>query len=297
MGARQYAVDLIGRIVELAGELAEILERQVDVAPVLPHCRHDVVDLVDDAGDLLRIERFHELIDIHEGDVETLGRIVEVIGERGAVAHQTLEIVRARRERLAERLHIADDVADLVRVDRRDQAIGVLGQGLDLRHHGLHRLADLGQVLERHVDVRRVVGEGLGEDVGALKRRVDRIGIVGEELVGAIDDRDAFRRQALDVVDDRADLGGIDRLDHPVGVVGQGLQARGERPDLLAEFAHALQRRVDSGRVIGQRLGEHIDILDRRMDRRRIVGNDLLGVVQNGSRPDGKGADVVENLL
>ena len=126
---------------------------------------------------------------------------------------------------------------------------------------------------------------------------MDRIGIVGKKLVGAIDDRDAFRRQVLDVVHDRANLVGVDRLDQPVGVIGQGLQARGERPDLLAEFAHALQRRVNSGRVIGQRLGEHIGVLDRRMDRPGIVGDDLVRVVQNSGRPDGKGADVVENLL
>ena len=129
LGARQHAVDLVGRIVELAGELAEILEREVDVALVLAHRRHDVVDLVDDAGDLLRVDRLHELIDVDERGVEPLGRIVEVIGERGAVADQNLEIVRARRKRLAERLHIADDVADLVRVDRREQAIGVLATG------------------------------------------------------------------------------------------------------------------------------------------------------------------------
>ena len=86
------------------------------------------------------------------------------------------------------------------------------------------------------------------------------------------------------------------RLDHPIGVVGQGLQARGERPDLLAEFAYALQRRVDTGRVVSQRLGEHIDILDRRMDRRGIVGDDFLGVVQNRRGPDRECADIVENL-
>jgi hypothetical protein len=59
------------------------------------------------------------------------------------------------------------------------------------------------------------------------------------------------------------------------------LQPRGQGPNLLAEFAHALQRRVHSGRIISQRLRKLIDVRKRRMDRRGIVGDDLVCVVQN----------------
>ena len=112
-----------------------------------------------------------------------------------------------------------------------------------------------------------------------------------------IDDRHAFRRHRLHIADNRADLIRVDRLDQPIGVVGEGLQARRQRADLLADFADALQRRVDPGRIIGQRLRELIDVRDRRMDRLGIVGEDLVGVVQNRGGPDRDGADAVQNIL
>ena len=141
---------------------------------------------------------------------------------------------------------------DLVWFDRFDYSIRILRKALNLRHDRLNGLADLGQVLERRVDIRRVVGQGLGKDVGVVKRRLNGIGIVGKKLVGSIDDRDALGRHRLDVPYDRTNLVRIDRLNEPIGIVGERLQARRQRPDLLAEFTHALQRRVDSGRVIGQ---------------------------------------------
>ena len=109
-----------------------------------------------------------------------------------------------------------------------------------------------------------------------MKRRLNGIGIVGKKLVGAIDDRDALGRHRLDVPYDRTNLVRIDRLNESIGVIGERLQACRERPDLLAEFAHALQRRVDSGRVIGQRFRKLIDVRKRRMDRRGIFGDDLI---------------------
>ena len=168
----------------------------------------------------LRIDRLRQIVDVIERGVQPLRRIlVEMRCELSPVARQRLEILRALGKRLAEGLHVVDKSVNLVRIDRLDHAIGVLRQALDLRHDRLDRLAELSQVLQRHVDVGGVVGQGLGEDVGVLKRRVNRIGVVGEKLVGAINNRDAFRRHALDVVDDRADLVRIDRLDQPIGVI------------------------------------------------------------------------------
>ena len=182
-------------------------------------------------------------------------------------------------------------------IDRLEHAIRVLRHALDLRHDRLNRLADLGQVLQRHIDIGGVVGQGLGEDVGVVKRRLNGIGIVGEKLVGAIDNRDALRRHGLDVADDRANLVGVDRLEPADRRRRKGLQARGQRPDLLADFAHALQRRVDSGRIVGQRLRKLIDVRERRMDRRGIFGDDLVGVVQNRGGLDREGGDAVQNVL
>src|SRR5580700_11415990 len=107
-------------------------------------------------------------------------------GEDGPVPHQSLDVVRAVSERLAEGLRVVEESVDSVRLDRLDHAIGILRQALDLSYDRLDCLAELSQVLQRHVDVGSVVGQSLGEDVGALKRRVNRIGIVGKELISAI---------------------------------------------------------------------------------------------------------------
>ena len=119
------------------------------------------------------IDRLQELVGIGQRRVETLGRIVEMRCQSRPVAHQDLEILRTRRKRLAHRLRIADDSANLVWVDRLDHAVGVLSQTLDLSHYWLNGLADLGQVLERRVDIGGVGGQGLREGVGALKGRMD----------------------------------------------------------------------------------------------------------------------------
>src|SRR6202042_2864408 len=104
-------------------------------------------------------------------------------------ARQRLKILRALGKSLAEGLDVIDKSVNLVRIDRLDHAISVLRQALDLRHDRLNGLAELGQVLQRRVDIGGVVGQGLGEDVGVTKRRVNRIGVVGEKLVGAIQNR------------------------------------------------------------------------------------------------------------
>ena len=173
-------------------------------------------------------------------------------GEDRPVPHQSFDVVRAVSERLTEGLRVVEDSVDLVWFDRFDYSIRILRKALNLRHDRLNGLADLGQVLQRRVDIRRVVGQGLGKDVGVVKRRLNGIGIVGKKLVGSIDDRDALGRHRLDVPYDRTNLVRIDRLNEPIGIVGERLQARRQRPDLLAEFTDALERRVDSGRVISQ---------------------------------------------
>src|ERR1700689_2182910 len=110
-------------------------------------------------------------------------------GEHSPVPHQSFDIVRAISKRLAESLRVREKSVDLVRLYRLDHAIGVLRQALDLSDDWLDSFAELSQVLQRHIDVGSVVGQSLGKDIGVLKRRVNRIGIVGKKLVGAIDDR------------------------------------------------------------------------------------------------------------
>jgi hypothetical protein len=93
--------------------------------------------------------------------------------QQSAVARQRLEILRALSKRLAKSLRVVDQGVDPVRIDCLDHAISVLRQALNLRHDRLDRLADLSQVLQRRVDIRRVVGQGLGEDIGVVKRRLN----------------------------------------------------------------------------------------------------------------------------
>ena len=114
-------------------------------------------------------------------------------GEHSPVARQSLDIVRALGERLAESLRVCEESVDLVWLDRFDHAIRVLRQVLDLGHDRLDRLAEISQILQGHIDVRCVVSQSLDEHVGILKRRMKGRRIVGEKLAGAIDNRIALR--------------------------------------------------------------------------------------------------------
>ena len=90
LGAGQHRVDLVGRLVELGRHLAHVLQRVVDIAAVLAHRGDDVADEIDNAGDLVRVDRLEDAFRVGERGVELFRRVVEPGGEDSAVADQAL---------------------------------------------------------------------------------------------------------------------------------------------------------------------------------------------------------------
>ena len=82
----------------------------------------------------------------------------------------------------------------------------------------------------------------------------------GLHTVGTLGERLAER---LRVVDKSVDLIRLDRLDHAIGVLRQGLNLRDDRLDTLAQLGQIFQRHVDIGSIIGQSLGEDVGVLKR----------------------------------
>ena len=221
--------------------------------------------------------------------------VVEAVRQRRAVTHQRLIIVGARRQRAAEGRGVVDNAPHLVGVDRLDDLVGVVGEALQALRQRRRRLADIGEALERRVHVGGVVDQCLREGACVRQRRMNLIGVILDQLVGPLEERVRRAGEAVNIVDDAADLIRLDCLHKLVSIIGKDLQTLRQGLDCLADVGKALERRLDVLRVVVQRLGESADARERRMNIAGVVRDQPVGPVENRVGFAGHALDIVDN--
>ena len=289
--ARHHAVKLVGGIVEFGGEFGCVFQRAVDIALVVAQRRGECRDIVDDAVDLGGVDRLGEIAKPAQRAVEFVCGAVEALGQARGVRKQAVDMALIAVQGPGEAVDIADNALHLVGVDRFDNLADVLRDAGDIVDGAgdlgaVERFGEIAERTERRVQL--VVGavEILGECGGVAQQAIDMPLVVTQRL-----------GEARNIVDEPAHLVGVDGFHQLVGIVGKHLQARRQRPDLLADIARALEELVDARRAVAQHLGKLIDILERVGDGGTIVGDELVDLPQYIVGLGRQALDILQQVL